>query len=139
MAPIFLDWPPTFWRWGPPWPPSFWSQKASKFGFPANYNLRRSHILSTKILADAAKNCKIRNFAKEARLKSLMWPPTFECGPQLFRVVNLWATLALNFLVLISNAVGQPIICTLCQLYRLFYDAMSLTGVCRSRLQHQTW
>ena len=41
----------------------------------------------TKIsLAEASKTCKMCKFAKGAQSKSLTWPPTFECGPQLFRL-----------------------------------------------------
>ena len=92
------QWPPSFWIGpqlfgdGATVAPIFWSQKASKCDFPTKYNKNFARASGARTYYPPNSRQRLRkiakfvNFAQEARSKLLTWPPTFECGPQLFRV-----------------------------------------------------
>ena len=84
---------PSFWRWGTFRGPHLLVTKDNKMQFSRkllpNFRSRlcRSHISSNGLLGEGVeKVAKFVNFVYCARSKSLIWPPTFECGPQLIRV-----------------------------------------------------
>ena len=105
---------PNFLEMGATVAPIFWPQQASKFGLPAKYtkNFARASGARTChppiFLTNASKNCKILKFLLRKRDQN------HKLGPQLLIVApnfsELGATLALNFLVLISNAASIPIV-----------------------------
>ena len=106
--PHLLDWPPLFLKMGATVALIFWPQKASKWGFPAKYTKNFAGASGARtchppiFLTNASKNCKILKFFLRKRDQN------HKLGPQLLIVApnfsELGATLALNLLVLISNA-----------------------------------